>query len=408
MIIECKNLSKVFEKQTYSSKGRKLKTKDKERFWALNHVSFSVKEGETFSIIGANGSGKSTLLKIICGITPASSGSVEVKGSISALLELGVGFHYELSGWENIFLYGSILGISREDIQKQIPAIVEFSGISHFLDTPIKHYSSGMLARLAFSTAININPDILIIDEILSVGDIEFQSRSLDKIKDFKAKGKTILLVTHEIAIARQLSDRIMWLDEGEVKEIGDPTDIAKKYHALFYSKALGKHPFFVPAAIESQSQNEKSKNLITITSLSESNKPLDINPMDNNPIPLFKTGEKISLKISINSPSPIPKSYINLIITKDPAWIVSEINSSEQNFFIPQNMQNISVVLTFNPLMLVRGRFHLSVGLIDTVDQKKVHLFANNIFTFDVITDNFRYDFFMIKHSAKWEIKDV
>ena len=199
-------------------------------FYALNDVSFEVATGETVGIIGINGSGKSTLLKILTNVLSPSAGAVEVKGRVSALLELGAGFNQEYTGLENIYLNGRMMGYSRKEMDKKIQTIIEFADIGDFLYQPVKTYSSGMFARLAFSVAINVEPNILIVDEALSVGDIFFQNKCFKKFDELKQKGVTILFVSHDIQSVRQMCNRVLWLERGIVKEFGDASKICDMY----------------------------------------------------------------------------------------------------------------------------------------------------------------------------------
>lgn len=196
-----------------------LKSKRKklhEDFYALNNVTFDVEKGETVGIVGTNGSGKSTLLKMITGVLEPTQGSIEVHGRISALLELGAGFNQEYTGIENIYLNGRMMGISRTEMEKRVSAIVEFADIGVFIDQPVKTYSSGMFARLAFAVAINVEPDILIVDEALSVGDLFFQNKCFKKFDELKEKGVTILFVSHDISSVRQMCNRVLWIEKGQ------------------------------------------------------------------------------------------------------------------------------------------------------------------------------------------------
>lgn len=208
-------------------KGKRL---DYEGFWALKDVSVDVKIGETLGIIGPNGAGKSTLLKVIARVLKPTRGSVTVNGKIAPLIELGAGFDMELTGKENIYLNASILGISRDEIRAKFQRIVEFSELGDFIHSPLKSYSSGMIARLGFSIATEVDPDILIIDEILAVGDERFRKKCNERIMSFKERGTTILFVSHSMAEVRRLCDRVLWLDKGTVKMYGDPESITKRY----------------------------------------------------------------------------------------------------------------------------------------------------------------------------------
>ena len=197
---------------------------------ALKNVSFSVDRGEAFGIIGRNGSGKSTLLKLISGILKPTQGKVSVNGRIAALIELGAGFHPEITGRENIYINGIMLGLSRREIDQRFDRIVEFSGIADFLDQPVKTYSSGMYVRLGFAVAVHVDPDVLLIDEVLSVGDEEFSARCVAKIQEMKYRGVTLLFVTHQLDQVRNLCDRALWLDHGQVEAIGDPMRVVDAY----------------------------------------------------------------------------------------------------------------------------------------------------------------------------------
>jgi ABC-type polysaccharide/polyol phosphate transport system ATPase subunit len=200
-------------------------------FWALKDVSFEVPKGSTFGLIGSNGSGKSTLLKCLAKIYYPDSGRIVANGRVASLLEVGSGFHPELSGRENIFLNGSILGMSKKDVKAKYDEIVDFSGVGEFIDQPVKNYSSGMYVRLGFSVAINVNPDILVVDEVLAVGDAQFQEKCRIKFLDLKKDGKTVILVTHSMESVKSLCDEVAWLDRGELQAVGPAEPTIKKYY---------------------------------------------------------------------------------------------------------------------------------------------------------------------------------
>ena len=209
---------------------RDLKLTPETSVSALKDVSFVADPGEAFGIVGRNGSGKSTLLKIISGILKPTSGIVRVNGRIAALIELGAGFHPEITGRENIYINGIMLGLSRREIDSRFDAIVEFSGIGDFIDQPVKTYSSGMYVRLGFAVAVHVDPEILLIDEVLAVGDEEFSQKCIAKIQELKYRGVTLVFVTHQLDQVRMLCDRAMWLDHGEVTSIGDPARVVDDY----------------------------------------------------------------------------------------------------------------------------------------------------------------------------------
>jgi ABC-2 type transport system ATP-binding protein len=218
--------------QTLKSAVLRGKTSKHEDFWALKDISFDVIEGHTHGLIGSNGSGKSTLLKCLSKIYWPTSGSIEYRGRMASLLEVGSGFHLELSGRENIYLNGSILGMSKKEIDSKFDEIVDFSGVERFLDQPVKNYSSGMYVRLGFSIAINVDPDILVVDEVLSVGDEEFQRKSFQKFLEFKKRGKTVILVTHTMPVVEEICDTVTWINKGEMIQTGPASDVVKQYRS--------------------------------------------------------------------------------------------------------------------------------------------------------------------------------
>lgn len=206
------------------------RNRTREEFWAIRDVSFEVGERGTFGIIGENGSGKSTALKLITRIIDPTSGRVKVQGKVAALLELGAGFHQDLSGRENIFLNGSILGMTDKEMKARFDEIVEFSELERFIDTPVKHYSSGMYTRLGFAVAISVDPDILVIDEVLSVGDEAFQRKCIDKIREIKERGKSIILVSHNLQIVKDLCAEAIWLEAGAARAQGPSHKVVDEY----------------------------------------------------------------------------------------------------------------------------------------------------------------------------------
>ena len=214
-----------------------MKKKKKDYFWALKDVSFHVEKGEVIGLIGSNGAGKSTLLKAISGVMKPTKGTIEVNGIISPMIELGAGFDLELTARENIYLNGAVLGYSKNFLEEKFDEIVEFSELKDFLDVPVKNFSSGMTAKLAFSIATIVNPEILIVDEILSVGDIKFQEKSKNKMLEMIKGGTTVLYVSHSLASIEELCDRVIWLEHGEIVKMGDTKEICKEY----YEKQMGK-----------------------------------------------------------------------------------------------------------------------------------------------------------------------
>ena len=241
--IEFQGVSKSYS--IYDSPGDRLKELITPRryqfhrdFWALRDVSFDIRPGETFCIVGENGSGKSTLLQMVAGILLPTSGTVSVSGRVAALLELGSGFNPEFSGRDNVYLNGSILGLSTRQIDQKFRAIEEFAEIGDFIRQPVKTYSSGMVVRLAFAVAINVDPEILLVDEALAVGDIYFRQRCMRKVHELRSNGVTILFVSHSTGDVKAIADRVMWLEHGHVmRDIGDPEMVISKYLAAMVEK---------------------------------------------------------------------------------------------------------------------------------------------------------------------------
>jgi len=228
--IVARGLTKTYRRFLHQNQFKTLKSalltgsllsdlKPEETFTALEGVSFDVPRGATFGVIGANGSGKSTLLKLLAGITKPTSGTLTVSGRISALIELGAGFHPEISGRENVYINGIMLGLNRREIEARFDEIVEFAEMRRFIDAPVKTYSSGMYMRLGFSVAIHVEPEILLIDEVLAVGDEAFTRKCLDKIGEFRRRGRTILIVTHSLGLVEKMCDDVLWLRQGKVAD---------------------------------------------------------------------------------------------------------------------------------------------------------------------------------------------
>jgi len=238
---------------------------DQETFWALKDVDFEIEQGGVIGIIGRNGAGKSTLLKILSRITWPTTGEIDIHGRVSSLLEVGTGFHPELTGRENVFLNGSILGMSRREIKQKFDEIVDFAGIEQFLDTPVKRYSSGMYVRLAFAVAAHLDPEILIVDEVLAVGDAQFQRKCLGKVKEVASgRGRTVLLVSHNMASIATLAQKCLFLDQGRLVAYGPTDEIIDQYMAMF-AKQGSSHPgLFMPEPEPGQSFVVKSLEILS------------------------------------------------------------------------------------------------------------------------------------------------
>jgi len=209
-------------------------------FWALRNVSFAVRRGETLGIVGANGAGKSTILKLLCGITTPTAGEIRLYGRVAALIEIGSGFHPELTGRENVFLSGTLLGMRRREIAAKLDAIVAFAGIGSFLDTPVKWYSSGMYVRLGFAVAAHLDAEILLVDEVLAVGDEAFQARCLSRVEELRRRGATIILISHDLAAVEQVCERVLLIERGAIALEGEPRQVVRGYRERLIAAAAG------------------------------------------------------------------------------------------------------------------------------------------------------------------------
>lgn len=283
--ISIKNLSKryIVGKQKEPSlrhtlaKIFKKKKAKHEYFWALKDMSFDVEQGEVIGIIGRNGAGKSTLLKVLSKITQPTEGRIEITGRVASLLEVGTGFHPELTGRENIYLNATLLGMSRKEVAEKLDEIIEFSGVEKFIDTPVKHYSSGMYVRLAFSVAAHLEPEILIIDEVLAVGDAEFQKKCLGKMKDVAGAGRTVIFVSHDLAAVENLCKRVIFLEKGKIVASGDTKKMIDLYMSSGKSKSLSLKDVvyrrgngkvrFIDAFWQNDKENAPKNQLETLTS---------------------------------------------------------------------------------------------------------------------------------------------
>lgn len=324
-------------------------------FWALRDVTFEVSAGEMLGIVGPNGSGKSTLLKCIARIISPNSGEIEVAGSLSSLLELGTGFHPELSGRENIYLSGSILGLSRSEIDAKFDDIVGFSGLEEFIDTPLKNYSSGMTARLAFSVAISIDPDILLLDEVLAVGDEAFQLKCFDYIAGLRRAGKTIVFVSHSLHSIRRLCSQVLWLDKGVVRAYGETDAVVSLYQSEVRRQQSGD---FSDRSQENRWGNQKIRVV-----------GFDILDGEGKPAESIQTGDPVTFVIHIESDVDAEKVVPTLRIhSAETGACLTGINSftnpDRQLFSATRGKGRISY--TCGRLGLWRGRYLVTVGIGD------------------------------------------
>lgn len=329
---------------------------------ALDNVSFKVEKGTTFGVIGENGSGKSTLLKVITGIAKPTSGSVCVEGKISALIELGAGFHPEISGRENIFINGIMLGLSKKEITDKFDDIVRFAELEEFIDAPVKTYSSGMHMRLGFSVAINVNPDILLIDEVLAVGDASFVPKCLDRIDDFRRRKKTILFVSHDLSTVEKICDRVIWLKHGKIQTMGEPKrvvdaylqDIAEKQEEAFERR---QQEVEVEESFEEERrENRWGKREIEI-------KKVRLKSLDGTEKHVFSPDEGMIIEMDVMAYSQI-KDFVFGVGIFNPKGVSCYGTNTHLDEFTPQLIEGKArIIFRIEKLGLINGTYYLDVA---------------------------------------------
>jgi ABC-2 type transport system ATP-binding protein len=352
-----------------------------DEFWALKDIEFEIPFGSTFGIIGSNGSGKSTLLKCLAGILSPDKGSVSCNGRMAALLELGAGFHPDLSGRENIYLNGAILGMSRSEIDRKLEEIIDFSGLDKFVDTPVKNYSSGMVVRLGFAIATNVDPEILIIDEVLAVGDESFQHRCHEKIETFRQEGRTIILVSHGLMEVAQLCSTVAWLEKGAIQEIGPSYEVISKYSGQSHNAA---------PKIEGEIGERWGSHEAEITRAEF----VDVDGV-------LKTGEPISLQIDYTAHMPIKEPVFGIRFTHLHGTNVWGSNTKRMGFQ-PATLNNSgTITLTIPELPILAGTYDLTVALSDQHETYEYDHWERRV-RFDVVQYN-SFDEGLIQIEANW-----
>ena len=330
------------------SKGR---GNSREELWALKDVSFAVERGKTLGIIGPNGSGKSTVLKLISRILEPTSGRIDVGGRVSALIELGAGFHPDLTGRENVYLNGSLLGFSRREMEAKFKRIVEFSELEKFIDVPIKHYSSGMHMRLGFAVAIHVDPDVLLIDEILAVGDQAFQNKCLSKIAELKSQGVTIIFVSHDLEAVQDLCDRAIWLEDGNIQQVGQVDRVIASYLAAVEERLEAKLDHQNIGAPKTQS------GMLRICDV----KMVDV---EGKPRWTLRSGEPVRIRIVYESTERVERPVFSILIHRSDGIYISSTNTYNVDPFEVGPIEGRGeLVVTVDRLDLYEGDYLLSVG---------------------------------------------
>lgn len=377
-----------------------FKSKHKREFWAIREVSFSLRPGEAVALIGQNGAGKSTLLKLITGTVRPTTGSVHVAGQIGAILELGLGFNPEFTGRQNVYLAGGLMGFSTRELDSLIPHIQEFAELGEFFDQPLRVYSSGMQARLAFSLATCRRPEILIVDEVLSVGDSYFQHKSFDRIRDFKAQGTALLFVSHNMAAVKTLCERVLLLDRGQVLKDGPPDEVVDYYNALIAEKENAK------LSIE-QRRKRGGWVFTEYGNFLAKVEAIDLyRPGEDKPVQLVKTGEVVEVRSVVRILQDLDRLVIGHRITDRTGHIVwgSNLWHTGQVIEKPKAGQIIKSTLVFT-CSLGTGSYAISFGLHrDDTHLTECYHKADNKIVFDVI--NLDYPFFIGTSFLDFEFK--
>ncbi|HET6965852.1 MAG TPA: ABC transporter ATP-binding protein [Acidimicrobiales bacterium] len=392
VVVEAVNVSKKFRlvhERNHSLKatiirGRRVVAED---FWALRDVSLQVRQGETFGLIGQNGSGKSTMLKCLTRILMPNEGRVEVQGKVSALLELGAGFHPELSGRENVFLNGAILGLPQHELRKRFDQIVDFAGVGEFIDEPVKNYSSGMYVRLGFSVAINVDPDVLFVDEVLAVGDEAFQRKCNDKFNELRNAGKTIVLVSHSMGSVDNLCDRVAWFQKGRVMQIGPPNEVIEAYAATNR----------VELRLDEYGKPRWGSGEGKITGV------FWLSP-EGEPISRIDGGRPARLRLHYELEEAIKRPVFSAVITTGNGFEVSNASSRDTGC-VPEKLTGKGYIdLLFDDFRLLPGTYNLTVAL---TDYSRIHDYdvRKEIVTFMVDPGTHRENSGVAALGGRWEL---
>lgn len=322
-----------------------------EQFWALRDVSFDVHAGKTVGIIGNNGSGKSTALKLISGILRPTAGTLQVNGRVSALLELGAGFHPDLSGRENVFLSGTILGMRQSEMKRRFDEIVAFSEMENFIEMPVKHYSSGMYMRLAFAVATSVEPDILLVDEVLAVGDSNFKKKCFDRIKSFQKDGRTIVFISHDLSSVTEISSSVIWLHKGVVRAHGAANQVVNDY--LEWASVNGR------SALQEETITATSEQPVRITRV-------DLQGADGDSRIDFRTGEELVISISYVCADPTLTAGFGVTIARSDGTYCYATNTRTDGIPPVELKNEGEIKLSLKPLTLLAGTFFIHVAIFE------------------------------------------
>ncbi len=388
-------------KETITARrGRRARFDD---FWALRNVSLSIPKGSTFGLIGHNGSGKSTLLRLMASIHRPTSGTIHTEGRISALLELGAGFHPELSGRENIYLNGSILGLTRREVRAVVDEIIEFSGLEEFVDSPVKHYSSGMYVRLGFAIAVHVKPDIVMIDEVIAVGDEEFQRRCLDHLFKLRRSGVTLVMVSHGSSMMEQLCDEIAWLDHGHLQKVGPAADVVRAY---------------IDVVNAAENERRTADGTVTIAeSDAEPGTPEDddgaiqvlcVELLDagGNPIATASTGEPLTIRVRYRARGELDSPVFRLRFVTEGGVTIAEPTTRSGDVDTNVGPGDGHIDYLVDQLQLLPGSWQLSVIVTDSHMLRTYDRFEES-FAFRVQPGSSAERYGLVDMHGRWRVND-
>lgn len=415
-MISVQNISKLYRIYDHPSgrlkeillQGRRKFHRD---FWALEEVSFEVERGEAVGVIGRNGSGKTTLLQIIAGIMKPTLGDVSVEGRVTALLELGSGFNPEYTGRENILLAGQILGISEAEMKRRLDVIVEFAELEGFVDQPVKTFSTGMIMRLAFASAIHVDPDVLIVDEALSVGDVYFQRKSIDRMEYFRQAGKTVLLVSHDPALVQRFCSRAVWLDSGRVMMSGSAREVVTAYQAFCTELEKNRLALAAESGVNRRPDAEEIVRSLRLTGSRWGNGRIrftGVEMFDDSGTKtwIVQAGEPISIRLHFIADDDFPSPVFALDIHRYDGVFVGTINNFDTHgMSLPVFRGEGAIELQIAHLELPLNVYFLTlkayteVGAPDWNDPADIH---NQMYQFDVVTDRVIHG--LVQFEASWK----
>jgi len=335
-------------------RSKSTERQEKQYLWALNDVSFDLNKGESLALIGPNGAGKTTILKLLAGITTQTSGDISINGKLSALIELGAGFHPDLSGKENIFLNGTILGLSKDEIQRKFDEIVAFSELEKFIDTPVKRYSSGMAVRLGFAVASSIDPDILLVDEVLAVGDAAFRQKCMDRIRNMLNQGTSIIFVSHNLWLVQAVCKNALYMEKGQIKYAGLTTEAIE-----LYDRALNEQRATKLQAVRDQSTG--TSDFIEITKIE-----VRANRNERGEI---KNDERVKIDVHYNAYQKMQKTNLVVRILRSDGLTCCAIRSSLDDFSISPEAGRGAITVTLDPIQLYGGSYYVQAIFRDAAD---------------------------------------